>query len=95
MVQQVVGVAVTVSAHHDQGDEGSQEDGGQHPDGHNHHRLHGDSGSQGHWRLQLKLRVQSGSSDCLSSSTNACSPVEAERERERNAHYRSIMTEPL
>lgn len=82
VVQQVVGVAVAVSAHHDQGNEGSQENGGQHPDGHNHHRLHGDSGSRGGWRLQLELRVQSGSSDCLSSSTNGCSPAEAESERE-------------
>lgn len=44
-VQQVVRVAVAVSAHHHQGDEGGQEDGGQHPDGDDHHRLHGDSGS--------------------------------------------------
>lgn len=79
MVQQVVGVAVAVSAHHDQGDEGSQEDGGQHPDGHDHHRLHGDCGSRGHWRPeQLELRDQSGSSDCLSSSTNSRSPAERE-----------------
>lgn len=81
VVQQVVGVAVAVSAHHHQGNEGSQENGGQHPDGHDHHRLHGDSGSHGGWRLQLERRVQSGSSDCLSSSTNGCSPVEAENEK--------------
>lgn len=77
-MQQVVGVAVAVSAHHHQGNEGSQENSGQHPDGHNHHRLHGDSGSHGGWRLQLELRVQSGSSDCLRSSTNGRSPVESE-----------------
>ena len=47
MVQQVVGVAVAVSTHHHQGNEGGQEDGGQHPNGHDHHRLHGDDGSQG------------------------------------------------
>ncbi|KAG7234779.1 hypothetical protein INR49_003993, partial [Caranx melampygus] len=39
------GVAVAMSAHHHQGDEGGQENGGQHPDGHDHHRLHGDCGS--------------------------------------------------
>ena len=44
-MQQAEGVAVAVSAHHHQGDEGRQEDGGQHPDGHDHHRLHGDPGS--------------------------------------------------
>lgn len=81
VVQQVVGVAVAVSAHHHQGNQGSQENGGQHPDGHNHHRLHGDSGPQSGWRLQLELRVQSGSSDCLSSSTNGRSAVEAESKR--------------
>lgn len=47
VVQQVVGVAVAVSAHHHQGNKGRQENGGQHPDGHDHHRLHGDSGSRG------------------------------------------------
>lgn len=41
MVQQVVRVTVAVPAHHHQGDEGGQEDGGQHPNGHDHHRLHG------------------------------------------------------
>lgn len=45
MVQQVMRVAVAVSAHHHQSNEGGQEDGGQHPNGHDHHRLHGDSGS--------------------------------------------------
>lgn len=45
VVQQVVRVTVAVSAHHHQGNKGGQENGGQHPDGHNHHRLHGDSDS--------------------------------------------------
>lgn len=48
VVQQVVRVAVAVSAHHHQGDEGGQENGGQHPDGHDHHGLHGDSHSHSH-----------------------------------------------
>lgn len=53
VVQQVVRVAVPVSAHHHQGNEGGQENGGQHPNGHDHHRLHGDSGSHGGCRQQL------------------------------------------
>lgn len=53
VVQQVVRVAVAVSAHHHQGNEGGQENGGQHPNGHDHHRLHGDSGSHGGCRQQL------------------------------------------
>lgn len=53
VVQQVVRVAVAVSAHHHQGNEGGQENGGQHPNGHNHHCLHGDSGSHGGCRQQL------------------------------------------
>lgn len=55
MVQQVVGVTVAVPAHHHQGDEGGQEDGGQHPNGHDHHRLHGDPGSHHGCGRQLQL----------------------------------------
>ena len=46
MLQQVVGVAVAVAAHHHQSHKGRQEDGGQHADGHDHHRLHGDGGGR-------------------------------------------------
>ena len=46
MLQQVVGVAVAVTADHHQSHEGRQEDGGQHADGHDHHRLHGDGGGR-------------------------------------------------
>lgn len=42
MVQQVVGVAVAVSADDHQGNEGGQEDSRQHPNSHDHHRLHGE-----------------------------------------------------
>lgn len=50
MVQQITRTAVAVSADHHQSDEGGQEDGSQHPNGYNHHRLHDDSSS--HSRLQ-------------------------------------------
>lgn len=43
-MQQVMWVAVAVAAHHHQGHKGRQEYGGQHADGHDHHRFHGDSG---------------------------------------------------
>lgn len=82
VVQQVVRVAVAVSAHHHQGNEGGQENGGQHPNGHNHHCLHGDSGSHSGCRLQLvkrkkkKKRVQSGLADCPSSIMDGRSSVE-------------------
>lgn len=84
VVQQVVRVAVAVSAHHHQGNEGGQENGGQHPNGHDHHRLHGDSGSHGGCRQQLvswqkKKRVQSGSDDCPSSTIHGRSSVEGRR----------------
>lgn len=54
MVQQVVRVTVAVPAHHHQGDEGGQEDGGQHPNGHDHHRFHGDAGSHHGCGRQLR-----------------------------------------
>lgn len=56
MVQEVVRVAVAMSAHHHQGNEGGQENGGQHPNGHNHHCLHGDLGSHGGCRRQKRRR---------------------------------------
>lgn len=52
-VQQVVRMAVAVSAHRHQGGKGGQENGGQHPNGHDHHCLHGDSGSHSGCRQQL------------------------------------------
>lgn len=58
MVQQVVRVAVAVSAHHQQGNEGGQENGGQHPNGHDHHRLHGDPVSRGGRRQQLVVEAR-------------------------------------
>lgn len=86
VVQQVVRVAVAVSAHHHQGNEGGQENGGQHPNGHDHHRLHGDSGSHGGCRQQLvswqkkeRKKVQSGSADCPSSTIHGRSSVEGRR----------------
>lgn len=41
VVPEVFGVAVPLSADHHQCHEGCQEDGGQHPDGHDDDRLHG------------------------------------------------------
>lgn len=80
MVQKVVRVTVTVSAHHHQGNKGGHENGGQHPNGHNHHRLHGDSDSHGGCRQQLVdwERVQSGATDCPSAIMDGCSSVEEE-----------------
>jgi len=68
VVQQVVRVAVAVSAHHHQGDEGGQKNGGQHSYSHYHHRLHGDSDSCNGWRQQLvkRKKFQSVSADCPS-----------------------------
>ena len=40
-VQEVFGATVALPAHHHQRHEGRQEDGGQNPDGHDDHRLHG------------------------------------------------------
>lgn len=80
VVQQVMRAAVAVSAHHHQGNEGGQENGGQHPNGHDHHRLHGDSGCHGGCRRQLvrrRNRVQSGLSD--SSAMDECSSAEGRR----------------
>lgn len=65
MVQQVVRVAVAVSAHHHQGNEGGQENGGQHPDRHDHHRLHGDSGFHGGCRRRLVSRGRESNQDRL------------------------------
>lgn len=42
-LQQASRVAVALIADDDQSDEGRQEDGGQHADGHDHHRLHADT----------------------------------------------------
>ncbi|TNN85864.1 hypothetical protein EYF80_003708 [Liparis tanakae] len=62
-VQQVVRMAVAVSAHRHQGGKGGQENGGQHPDGHDHHCLHGSHGSHGGCGRQLaqeEKKVQIG-----------------------------------
>lgn len=75
MVQQVMRMAVAVSAHNHQGNEGGQENGGQHPNSHNHHRLHGDFGSHGGF-LVGRETVQSGSADCLGSITDVRSSIE-------------------
>lgn len=75
MVQQVMRVTVAVSAHHHQGNKGGQENGGQHPNGHYHHCLHGDSGSHDDSYFERK-RLQSGSADCPSSIMDGRSSVE-------------------
>lgn len=84
MVQQVVRVTVAVPAHHHQGDEGGQEDGGQHPNGHDHHRLHGDPGSQHGCGRQLQSVRQETNQRrliCLISTTVASSSVRGGRRR--------------
>lgn len=78
VVQQVVRVAVAVPAHHHQGDEGGQEDGGQHPNGHDHHRLHGDPGDHHGCGRQLQSTRQEANQSRLIRpipATDVSSPV--------------------
>lgn len=78
MVQQVVGVTVAVPAHHHQCDKGGQEDSGQHPNGHDHHGLHGDPGSHHGCGRQLQSARQEtnqGRLICLILTTDVSSSV--------------------